>query len=279
MVATLDAWGKVYPQEGTFPQTQWGVPSIVARFDGVLSGDKKDFLSYEIESCPIGMGYGAIVSSDFKNTLTNFKEKVWPPFSLVVGPIPNTTQDEHLWLPEIPLPEATESGALLFIRNGMRRDDPRFKELFGLLTARSVTPLWYRHSKSYGIKLGWWREVSDEAMLPWHGSFTVKPVNGMQAHDVFTWGRGLKGKSTRTQITEALQRNQHMLLQPFIAPMKMDIGGTPYNVMLRPYFGFHPGHETWEPIGGMWVARPYPNLRLHWASDAISGPLHIEAAG
>lgn len=278
MLDTLDIWVRIHPIEPIYPQTHWGVPSILVRFDGVLSENKAEFLSYEIESCPAGMAYGALVSPSFKENLERFRDRLWPKFALIAGPTRQGHED-GLWLPEISLSAARESDTPVLIRDGMSRRTQEFKDAYGYLTSRSMMPMWYRAAKSYGVALGWWKEVeyTPDVALPWDDAFVIKPSAGTHGTDVLAWGPGLKGKATRSQIMAALQKNGRMYVQPFIPPMHVDLSGEPYHAMLRPYFAFNPQNRTWEPIGGMWVARPAPNLRLHWTSDSISGPLVVEA--
>lgn len=64
-----------------------------------------------------------------------------------------------------------------------------------------------------------------------------------------------------------------MYLQPFVPPMPMDINGAPFNAIYRPYFAYSGRKNGWIPLHGVWTARPAPNIRIHGAADAISGPL------
>jgi hypothetical protein len=268
MIKTIHEWSKIFPKEETYPQNTWGVPTMLVRFDGVLEGDK--FRSYELENTPGGAGYASIVSPIFKKNLDRMRS-IWPPVAFVDGWAPNKYQDEHLWLPEITLEQASKCDVLLSARVDTRIGQNHF---LGLFSRRLVSPLLHRHDKSYGEKLGWWRKISSPEEIPWEESFAIKPVSSYHAKDVYVWGRGLK--ASRGQVMTAMKKHGSMYLQPFISPMDMTIGGKIYSVMLRPYFGFDPRSGNWEPLGGMWVGRPPSNARLHWASDALSGPLIVE---
>ena len=148
------------------------------------------------------------------------------------------------------------------------------------LIGRSVKPMFYQNDKRYGVEFGWWKRIvwenGKETLLPWNEAFVLKPLKSQGSANVMIWNPfDRKGRATRTQIISTLQRHTMMYLQRFIPPMSTTIANREYNMMYRPFFGYDPRIKKWVPMHGVWTARPYPNLRLHGSSDAISGPLLI----
>jgi hypothetical protein len=217
------------------------------------------------------------VSGEFDEALRRAQRDLWPRFSLLI-PERLREHDDFMWLPRIGLHEALKSDALLYIRGGLSSLAEHERRA---LVSRTVMPFSYAGDKAYGLELGWWKTIDwtgtkHGTLLPWDESFAIKPLSGTHAVDVHMWTPGKRGRSTRTQIRNALRARTQMYLQPFIAPMPIEINGTIYNAILRPYFAFDIHARRWVPLHGTWTARPHPNLRIHGASDSIAGPLRVE---
>lgn len=192
---------------------------------------------------------------------------------------PDNEHDDPLWLPQISLDEAFCSDDALMFRWPVGKKE---RTRFAPLLRRSVKPVFTHQDKRYGVEFGYWETVywhpSERGdRLPWNESFALKPLKGYGSRDVVIWKNGdRKGCATRNQVLRALETNQQMYLQKFIEPMRIDIDGAPYNAILRPFFGFDTTERRWLPLHGVWAARPYPNLRIHGSSDAVTGPLMME---
>ncbi len=266
-----------FPQEATYVQHTYGVPALTIRFDGVLDADGS-FIPYEAQPAGAGIGYAAVANPAFKETRDHFLRNVWPPFKLVQNV--KLELDDEMWLERITLDEAVRSTDLLQLRHPL---DTLNRETALNLIARSIKPVRFTISKSYGETLGWWRKISfdseSEQTLPWSDGFALKPLWGWGSYDIMIAhpeGRP-GGSATRSQILRTFEKQKEMYLQPFIAPMQKEIQGVVHNMILRPYFGYDTVRKTWVPWGGTWNARPAPTLRIHGAQDAIAGPLVLTA--
>jgi hypothetical protein len=133
-------------------------------------------------------------------------------------------------------------------------------------------------SKSYGVPLGFWDEVTYEEVrsgafqLPWEEGFCIKPLQGSKTQKVFisdpNEGSPDLGKGALAHL--ALLGKAHV--QRFLPPMPMEIDGKPYNGIYRIFFGWSPSSCGWIPLGGEWDARPAPHSLIHGALDAVTGP-------
>lgn len=276
MIEMLEKWSLVSPHEPTYVMRNYGVPSLLARFDGVID-ENDQFQAYEIQGGCGWVGYAGVANGAFRKMRDTFAREIWPSFKLLMPPVYHN--DDELWLKRTNLKEALLNTDPLMIRRWLFRELDA--ETRTSLIGRSVKPMFYQNDKRYGIELGWWKRVTwqhgEEELLPWDDAFVLKPLKNQGSSDIMIWvPTDRKGRATRTQINNTLKRHGTMYLQRFIPPMRMDIEGRKYNMMLRPFFGYDPSARKWIPMHGVWVARPHPNLRLHGSSDAISGPLFMQ---
>lgn len=276
MIEMLSAWVRAFPHEETYAAREYGVPSIFARMDGIID-EKGSFYPYEIQEGCGWVGYTGIINQRFREMRDELAAKVWPRFPLLIPSARN--HDDELWLSKISLEEAQKSDGPLMVRLSILHGvDPDIRLP---IIARSMKPYVLHGDKRYGITLGLWRSVDDPAEsgveLPWDSSFVLKPLRAHGSRDVMVWNHEAReGRATRTQITRTLAERKRMILQPFVPPTRIEIEGNHYNAILRPFFGYHPRERRWVPMHGVWTARPAPALRIHGASDAISGPLMLE---
>lgn len=277
MLETLSVWQSVFTREPTYAQTQYGVPSLLVRFDGVLAQDGS-FLSYEIQDGCGWAGYAGVVNEPFRHSRDHFAHDIWPPFRLLQDFA--AERDDGLWLKNIGIDDALRSDELILFRYWAKAAALTKEDLWRL-TTRSISPCWTHNDKSYGVPLGWWKYIrwdtsNNGAALPWDSQFVLKPLQEWGSKDIMHWiPNERRGRSTRTQIQEVLEKHKVMYLQPFIAPMSVMLD-VPYNTILRPFFAYDVRKKTWVPLGGVWTGRPAPNLRIHGTSDAVSGPLLLE---
>ncbi len=275
MLEILAKWEEAFPYEETYAARTYGVPSLIVRFDGSLTPDGQ-FNAYEVQSGCGWIGYAGVVNATFRGILDDFTKNRWPPFRLLGPTQPPSNPDEEFWLDRIGLQEAVASDTLLWLRYGQWQIPSEVRDA---LIARSLKPVRTHNTKRYGVQLGWWKPVvwhesSHGAALPWHEAFVLKPLSGHGSTDIMLWKPNDRtGRATRTQIVHTLQKHGKMYLQRFIPPMSINLDRDRYNVILRPFFGYNPQEKKWTPMHGVWTGRPYPNIRIHGASDAISGPL------
>ena len=135
MHSAILAWQKVFPVEHTFVQEKYGVPTLLARFDGVIRDDGT-FFSYEIQDAPGGVGYAGLVSESFKKQRDHFVATVWPQFMCLSQD--SRDPDEALWLDRITLEEALQGNDLLLCRYPWRALSREYRIL---LKHRSVRPM------------------------------------------------------------------------------------------------------------------------------------------
>jgi len=261
------------PYEPTYTMRTYGIPSLVVRFDGVVD-ENETFQCYEVQAGCSWIGYAGVANPAFKEIRDTLAKKVWPPIKSLVHPT-FKKHDDELWLDSVSVDEALRGTDTLMIRGHLFRELTHEKRM--ALIGRSVKPILDQNSKRYGIELGWWKLTDDSATLPWNESFVLKPMRGHGSKDVMIWDpHDRKGRATRTQIEKAMSRHVSMCMQQLIRPMHTQINGCDYNMILRPFFGYDTARRTWVPMHGVWLARPYPNLRIHGSSDAISGPLLMQ---
>ncbi len=262
-VNLLGKWGKIFPQEGTWSELNFNIPSLIVRMDCTINIIEGNLAVYEIEERPAGIGIASLVNPQFKENFERLR-KEWPPFKVLLSPRRNGG-DDYLW-GDIAL-SPTSNGLLLV------RAEPEEREFWSLVP-RAVAPIRNKGAKGYGVSLGLWSRVSDPELLPWREAFVLKPLQGSKCRGVEIWVPGKKkipGSSTRTRILKVLKEKGEMYLQKFFPPLKIELGGEEFWGVFRFFFGFSLKKNAYVPLGGVWMARK--NLRLHGASDAVTGPL------
>lgn len=272
MLRLLEKWHRIVPREHNYAWRTFGAPALIARFDGVWDGRK--FHTYEIQAGCGWVGFAGTANFAFKEIRDGMYGTLWPRYLLVTD---NTNHDDLLWLRRISLSDALSGDAPLVLRfpiNGITDEERE------ILFQKQVKPRRAGLHKKYGVLLGLWKPVDSEAhkrFLPWDQAFVLKPLNDNGSRDVMIWQPDTRaGRATRTQILATLERHGRMFLQPFHAPIKERIDDIDYNVICRPFFGFDTKRKQWTPMHGVWTGRPWPNTRIHGASDALSGPLILE---
>lgn len=272
----LNKWQDIFPKEATLIQTRYGVPSLFVRFDFSLSPDG-EIRIYEIQEGCAWVGFTGIANSAFREIRDQVVRDEWPGLKVLMSDEQHD-KDDSLWLERSTVEEALENAAPLVVRNWL----PRVSHVVRTaIISKSVRPVVMHNNKRYGIHLGWWKsvlwhETEHGTQLPWNEAFVLKPVSGHGSTDIMIWKPDDRtGRATRTQIIRTLQKHGKMYIQLFIAPMRMEINGSPYNFIYRPYFMYSGVRKAWVPAHGVWTARPYPNIRIHGASDTISGPLML----
>lgn len=262
LLKLIENWAKVFPKENTWVQGKFQVPSLFIRIDCIISNG--NLFIYEIEERPAGIGICSKINAEFCERLNEIKLK-WPEFKLIISPL-REKGDDNLWL----MPLENDSDGLVLVRA-----EPNEKN-FHIFQERSVSTVAKKGNKSYGVYLELWKEVSDVSQLPWNNDFVLKPLAGSKCKDVVIFlakkDQGIKGYSTRNQVERMMKNNAKMYIQPFFAPMKCPIPQfKEYAMMYRFFFGYDPTTSKYVPLGGAWVARK--NLKIHGASDSLSGPL------
>lgn len=270
----LARWQIIYPPEDTLIRERCGVPSLFVRFDCVISPEGQ-LAIYELQEGCAGIGYAGIANEALRNVRDTIAGDEWPGLKEIRS-TREKNQDDDLWLERISFRQGLRHNGPLVVRSALSTCLPHVS---AAITRKSVRPIQTHNDKSYGVEFGWWKPVSWESTahgeaLPWNEGFVLKPLKTAGSVDIMPWNPQKRiERTTRAQILRVLQERDTMYLQPFISPMQMDINGTVFNHIYRPYFVYSSREREWIPMHGMWVARPYPNIRIHGASDAIWGPL------
>lgn len=273
----LRKWQTIFPREETLIQKRCDVPSLFVRFDCMIDADGT-LRIYELQEGCAWIGYTGVANAAFRDIRDSIVRSDWPRLKVMRSQAQTDTDDE-LWLERVAPKRALREDYPLVVRSRLKLVSPDERTA---LIARSVRPVLTHNDKTYGIRLGWWRQVGWESTahgetLPWQEEFVLKPLDGHGSIGIMAWRPDDRaGRSTRTQILRVLAERKEMLLQPLYPPMRMGLDSTSYNFIYRPYFAYSVGRRDWMPIHGVWTARPYPAFRIHGASDAISGPLHAD---
>lgn len=283
----IDRWVQHYPWEPSFAWEHYGVPSVIVRLDCTVRASGSLFI-YEIEDRPSGVGQTAELNPDFRQRLLALME-TWPPFVLV-APTTRRENDDARWpgTSRLTFDEVEETAGCVILR-----EDP--DEAFPMtLVARSLSTVLFEGSKSYGTKLGWWRQVDEYAVRALidqgESAFVLKPNDGMHFHDGERWRKAIviyhrgsrrhrpPGSSSASQVQRRFEYLDTMYLQRYVAPQQLVVdqdvdhwlGGKALHWIYRIYFGFNPATHHWVPLGGFWEARP--EVIVNGASNSVSGP-------
>ena len=271
-------WCELHPDEQTAARRDFGVPSLLVRVDYLPSWNEEPFI-FEVEERPQGAGLASELSEAFRVRFNALK-KTWPRAYAVLSP-DRRGGDDYLWVSggEITLETAL---ALRGTFHVLPRCEPSQEE-FWPLEQHSVSTLRLEGNKQYGEAMGLWRRATNPGELPEADTaFVVKPPRGSKCQGVFIYHpqlRAIHGAGVHTYgrvVREAvahIEKFGFCYIQPFARPPEKYIGDKRYSTMHRLFFGWDPTTKKWVVLGGNWVARPAPCLRLHGASDGCSGAL------
>ncbi len=282
----VESWVKVFPHEDTWVAKTHGVPSLLVRLDCVPTTGKSELQCFEVEDRPQALGLALRLNMQLHYRFEKVRPH-WPKRIISVSAEDRRGGDDYLWATEVTLEEALADHDSIVLT----RCEPH-QEQFWELADRSIAPIRTEGYKGYGATLGWWQRVTAGTELPGVGSgYCLKPLYGSKAKDVMIvhpqCGPGSNGHKalangrkvggwSRNQAANHLAEHRQMYLQPFIAPIEEHIGQYgAYNHMYRIFYAFNPTTREWVCLGGLWFARPAPQLLLHGAKDAIIGPVVI----
>ncbi len=245
-----------FPKENSLVQKEFGVPSLIVRFDCTVSD--RGIYVYEFEDRPRGVGIACCYVPGFHERLSELSS-MWPTFGYLDSGA-RKAGDDCLWLEAY---NATKHQGVL-----VRGEPHEFPELEPM----SISTTRFEGNKEYGIDMGWWRKGSSEADIDWGQDFVIKPLVGCMSRGILVWtptlGRA-PGTSTKTKITNAI-RNMFdgFYIQPFHPPM--DFGGG-YRGIFRLFLGFSPLAQGYKYLGGLWMSRPNGQLIIHGTSESMTG--------
>lgn len=265
-VEIVNRWTGVFPKEPTWIQENFGIPSLIVRIDGV---DRDGELGvYEVEERPAGIGHTALINPKFASKLEELR-KTWPDFDVVISPLRDPA-DDKLWNP---VADLSLSKGLVYVRA-----EPEEEE-FHVLQNRSVSTITTEGDKSYGVPLGLWSFVNNPDQLPTHQSFVLKPLQGSKGRNVIIHDLKRKAppgnskmKNVIKMLETQIEERGGMYMQTLILPMESGISTHPF-MIYRFFLGFDFAKSQWISLGGTYFARN--NLKIHGASDSLSGPLVI----
>lgn len=259
---TVDQWVGVFPKEPTWIQKNFGIPSLIIRIDGV-DKDKKLGI-YEIEERPAGIGHTILINPEFAKRFEKLKA-TWPDFDVAISPF-RDPEDDKLWNSVVSMQSAKK---LVYVR--AEPEEIQFRSL----QDRSVSTIATEGDKSYGVPLGFWKFIEDPNNLPSNESFVLKPLQSSKGRNMIFYDmekrpghRRLKG--VKRFLEDQIEKKGGMFIQKLIPPMESGIDTHPF-MIYRFFFGFNFSTREWVSLGGSWFARN--NLKIHGASDSLSGPL------
>lgn len=266
----VDRWVQVFPKEPTWIQTNLGIPSLIIRIDGI---DRDGNLAvYEIEDRPAGIGHTALINQQFRNNLAEVK-KTWPDFDVVISPLRDRADDE-LWNSVVDFNSAQRSQRLVLVRA-----EPEESQ-FRIFQTRSVSTVATEGDKSYGVPLGLWGFIDNPNQLPNRKSFVLKPLQSSKGKNMVFYDMRTNPGPGNTRMKNAIKALEKqisqkggMYMQELIPPMSSGISVYPF-MIYRFFFGFNFLAQGWVSLGGSWFARN--NIKIHGASDSLSGPLVLK---
>ncbi len=147
------------------------------------------------------------------------------------------------------------------------------------LEEKALAPVTSHGDKNYLVEMNLAKKIGNHDKLPWDEPFVIKPLKGSKCDNVFLWHpaerkKNTSGIYTRTKISNSLlDTDRQFILQPFIFPGREEINGKEGFTIWRIYFGYDIQNRKWIFAGGLWNWRPC--LKVHGASDGISGPLLV----
>ncbi len=260
----------------TYVQNNFGMASIILRFDYIMQNDRVRV--YEIEERPalaIGMWANPDVKFGLLNTFADLSEYSGRPVKVLVstGRKDNTDdwmlQDiskQSLFAELHPTVPCSCNNALYYVRSH------RTEDYVWPIADRSITTIRSEGSKSYGQDLGLWSYVSSVAELDFDNRFVLKPLAGSRSEEVVFWSpeKDLRGRSTRSKIEAFFERNpMGGYLQEMIMPESHDFLAENYRLLRRSYVTYSPLRLEWQVIGGLWLATN--NIKIHGTPEAITG--------
>ena len=280
LLELLNKWTKVFPlKPETLCQKEFGVPSVLTRFDYVMIDGK--VCVYEIEDRPAFMCIGALVNEQFRQKLTSCFQEIRQHFNapiyMLVAPSRFKNSDDLLHDSfKIPIfdgvytdPELVKDG-IVFVRSD-REESAYYK-----YEHKSLSTISQEGWKGYGVPMGLWSNIT-EANVDYTKAFVLKPDFGCRSSNVFlfkpkTKGLNNAGLSTITAIQNAIIQKKVQYIQPYYEPEKVSFLPDNYSLIRRVYFGYSPT-GGYQCLGGVYMSRPC--LKVHGASDTITGSMYV----
>lgn len=285
--AALGDWTRHFPVEATWTRLVADVPSGVVRLDCVemqeTDGSTGLFI-YEVEDRPLMIGFMATIDDAFRQRLQGVMGE-WSRTDRsgaapCVVPLDDYERDypsdDRAWTKVRTLDDALLNDRLMLARGHLS------EALYDAVAPRTICPLRFHGTKSYGEGMAWWRplaplELRDGSDV-WSNPFVLKPQTGEGGRGVVLWApdesrAGIGGSSTKPQIRRAMDTYGPMYLQRYVPPMRCPfLDGA--QMILRMYFAYSPLREAYVPLGGFWNARP-KQIKIHGASDAVYGAVNV----
>lgn len=284
----VNAWEQAFLREkDTWVEQTADKPTLILRVEYALGQDRtllagnsgKHIVQniFEIEERPAGIGITYANNPQFQqrfNQLHQIWKDTYGPMAVVMSGRRGQRYDDHIWTEGVGAKVVHEADLETLDRQSLLllRTDPEEKQ-FHRLSIRSISTVKNKGDKSYGTRMGLWKEISSIENLPWETGFAVKPAAGSKMKDVYLWhpNRKMEGISTRTKIQKAVSDGLVRYVQPWIAPEQPSFLPPQHYLIRRVFMGYNPQSQRWECLGGMWNARPC--VRIHGASDALLGPI------
>ncbi|MGC9603617.1 MAG: hypothetical protein ABSF47_04085, partial [Minisyncoccia bacterium] len=190
----IDVWKNSFPAEETLAQREFGVPSLIIGLDCAPKDDNLGL--YEIEERPDGIGLSAIMDSGFRNRLIqamfSWGERGRSPNVYAVISPRKGVSDDFIWTNTALDSKELDSGFVI-VRAEPNEDD------FFRFERSSISSVRQKGSRSYGVALGLWKEISLENLdsASWPKRFVLKPKQGGETHDILIWVDNTPNESNR----------------------------------------------------------------------------------
>ncbi len=271
----IHAWEPAFAREENASVRIFGKPSILVRVDYACQSDGSIGV-YEVEERPCGMGMGMQYHPYFCEHFSRLFRRWYQTcgkITSVVSPHRVNSCDDTAWASELRLDikytyDVPEDGIYWV------RADPHETDYHSLVSS-SLTTICNEGDKTYGPKLGLWKEIPQNPdELPWEVGFAIKPLQGSKMENLYLWkprARDLGGIVTRTRILKEIERGNVAFYQEWIDPEYPCFLPDGYFMIRRVFFGWDVDSEGWDCLGGFYTARPGQQCRLHGASDATFG--------
>ena len=120
-----------------------------------------------------------------------------------------------------------------------------------------------------------WTFVNDPNQLSEDKSFVLKSLQNSKGRDMVFYDIDKRPghsrfKNVKKSFEKQVEEKGGMYLQKLIPPMESGVASHPF-MIYRFFLGYDFSKKQWVSLGGSWFARN--NLKIHGASDSLSGPL------
>lgn len=305
----LQQWCMCYRREDTYAHREWGVPSVIVRFDYAAGSPDKP---YELDDSPNGLGLASELCPGFAErvheVLYGCSQAAGLPVRFFLSPqrAEAGNSDDELFVARHGVGIELDRGSILVdpcSQIWWPRTNPGEAREYPHVVRQALRPVATEGDKGYGLGMGWWdlcpplapglcagdidsgdARVWVEGAVPAGAAGAAFKYSGARCEGVEIYTRQRQsGSATATKIVrhirDAREQGLPVYRQSFVAPTTSTLPGLEgWPEVWRVYYGHDPIHNQWSCLGGLCVARPHGQIKLHGARDAVTWPL-IPAEG